>query len=176
MLRESIQTQEPNSYRQPNHTSTLVFKRKKMGIGESNNPITFRSSSIALLQERFRQLQKVKEMREERQLLRSLTEPNNKVFSPTASPPPSSHCEPLGFLFHDPEVMVNNVYPTCSSPPWLSLSLWPSPRSNYSRLQGVEAPALVASLWPVENASLRVSSTKCRDYDHFDDVDTSLHL
>ncbi|KAI3440210.1 uncharacterized protein J3R85_003829 [Psidium guajava] len=147
-----------------------------MGIGESNDPITIRSSSIALLQERFRQLQKVKEMREGRQLLRLLTEPNNNVFSPTASPPPPSHCEPLGFLFHNPGVMVKNIYPTCSSPPRLSLSLWPSPRGNYSHLQGVETPALVTSLWPVETASLRVSSTKCRDYDHFDDVDTSLHL
>ncbi|KAF8031829.1 hypothetical protein BT93_D0902 [Corymbia citriodora subsp. variegata] len=146
-----------------------------MGIGESNDPIVIQSS-IALLQERFRQLQKVKEMREERQILKLLTEPNNKALSPTASPPPPSHCEPLGFFFHHPEVMMNNIYPTSSSPPQLSLSLWPSSRSNYSHLRFVEAPALVASLWPVETTSLRVSSTKYRDYGHFDDVDTSLHL
>lgn len=154
-----------------NHPSTPIFKQK-MGVGES--PIVIQSS-IALLQERFRQLQKVKEMREERQILKLLTEPNNKVLSPTASPL-SSHCEPLGFFVHHPEAMVNNIYPTCSSPPQLSLSLWPSPQSNCSHLRCVEAPALVTSLWPVESTSLRVSSTKYRDYDHFDDVDTSLHL
>ncbi|KAK3433551.1 hypothetical protein EUGRSUZ_D01438 [Eucalyptus grandis] len=145
-----------------------------MGIGESNDPIVIQSS-IALLQERFRQLQKVKEMREERQTLKLLTEPNSKVLSPTASPPPS-HCEPLGFFFHHPEMMVNNIYPACSSPPQLSLSLWPSSRSNYSHLRFGETPALVTSLWPVETTSLRVSSTKYKEYDHFDDVDTSLHL
>ncbi|CAL9053487.1 unnamed protein product [Musa banksii] len=43
-------------------------------MGRQSNDTTARCSSIALLQERFRQLQRIKEMREEKRILRMIAE------------------------------------------------------------------------------------------------------
>ncbi|KAK1306582.1 hypothetical protein QJS10_CPA10g01824 [Acorus calamus] len=65
-------------------------------MGRVANDPTVLHSSIALLQERFRQLQRVKEMREERELtLRVFAKAAERV-----NPPPASHCEPPKWFIH----------------------------------------------------------------------------
>lgn len=76
-------------------------------MGRENSDQAVVHSSIALLQERFRQLQRVKEMREERELLRlfsSSSDSSETSISPTSTacnvPPPSNK------LFYHPELII----------------------------------------------------------------------
>ncbi|GMI72671.1 hypothetical protein HRI_000936400 [Hibiscus trionum] len=131
------------------------------------------SSSIALLQERFRQLERMREMREERELLRKLSEARPKQ----CNEPSSSGL----LLFH---------LLTSSSPPRQvpNLSLWSGGGSQYSRgaaasssstLGCMEAPLfalLPADIGTPSSASLHVGHNEFRDSEYCDDVDTSLHL
>ncbi|KAE8690155.1 Chitin-inducible gibberellin-responsive protein [Hibiscus syriacus] len=57
----------------------------------SSGDPTMVSSSVALLQERFRQLQKVREKREEKELLKLFSEPDHAAES-------IKRCEPNGLL------------------------------------------------------------------------------
>ncbi|OWM85634.1 uncharacterized protein LOC116209155 [Punica granatum] len=136
---------------------------------DGSDPIAVHSS-IALLQERFRQLQRVKEMREEKELQRMLTEPPpNKLFNPASSP----NYEPFKFFFQ-PDFGL--PLSTTSPPPQLSLSLWPCPQSNISPscFSSMDNPMFVSSQFS-QTRSLRANlSDKSEDFD--DDVDTSLHL
>ncbi|XP_073227000.1 uncharacterized protein [Cicer arietinum] len=85
-------------------------------------------SSIALLQERFRQLQRVKEMREKRELLKMLSTSNTdqpKLFNFNFSSNSSIiHHEPITRIFFHPELI--NINSSSLSPNHLSLSLWPT--------------------------------------------------
>ncbi|MQL88363.1 hypothetical protein Taro_020913 [Colocasia esculenta] len=124
-----------------------------MGREGGSNP-TAVHSSIALLQERFRQLQRVKEMREERELLRACTEPDRP------SPSGCGH-EPKWFLHPD------LVHP--SRPLHGPKSFRPD-----SGGQQAEFPASSTSLsmaWNGRSSSIRSSYGS----DEMD-VDTSLHL
>ncbi|KAG9443478.1 hypothetical protein H6P81_014818 [Aristolochia fimbriata] len=106
--------------------------------------------SIALLQERFRQLQRVKEMREERELLRVLAQAEQ--VGPT-------RCE----AFYHPDLILS------CRPHQASLSLRPEVQFNCANFQSNDMPMLT-SLWPQKSAS---NTSNTRDDA---DVDTSLHL
>lgn len=135
--------------------------------GEVKDPIVVQSS-IALLQERFRQLQRLKEMREEKELRRLLYEPSNKLFKVPETP---NH-EPSR-VFFEPDLGLP-LSSAASPPPQLSLSLWPCSRgSSGSCLRSTDARVFVSSRFS-GTQSLRANlSDKAED---FDDVDTSLHL
>ncbi|XVE72532.1 hypothetical protein DITRI_Ditri11bG0046700 [Diplodiscus trichospermus] len=115
------------------------------------------SSSIALLQERFRQLQKVKEKREEKELL--------KLFSESERAGPSMRHEPNRLSFQ-PEVILPSSQPHQES---LSLGLNSQSRQTDFRVMSIPAST---SLWP--NKSAATSSTS-NNFEN-SDVDTSLHL
>ncbi|KAK2412920.1 hypothetical protein QL285_048064 [Trifolium repens] len=130
---------------------------------------TMVNSSIALLQERFRQLQRVKEMREKRELLKMLSMSHEPITTTTR-------------LFLHPE-LININTSSGSSPPHVSLSLWPTT----SQPQGMQHDINNNNTSTVENAVLfkNLCSKDCTQkqplqaswnnvYDS--GVDTSLHL
>ncbi|KAI9162585.1 hypothetical protein LWI28_028728 [Acer negundo] len=163
-----------------------------MGM-QRNDPIVFQSSSITLLQERFKQLQRVKEMREEKQLHRMLVdhEPNNKLlFNPTLH---YYNYEPSKHFFHflppkSPPSSPSSTTTTTTSSQVSSLSLW-SNSSSQSRsskpghdfqyqcmgIDHLQAPPLM-SFRPAETSSSSNRFDDHSNYDNVDDVDTSLHL
>ncbi|XP_061339805.1 uncharacterized protein LOC133286407 [Gastrolobium bilobum] len=136
-------------------------------MGREIHDSTVIHSSIALLQERFRQLQRVKEMREERELLQMLsTEPKHLNSNPTKT------YEPTRLFFHSESVIPSR------SPPHISLSLWPASQGiQENNRRTVETPV-----------SMNLNFTDCPhtqalwknayDWDSGSDsgVDTSLHL
>ena len=131
----------------------IAFKMGREGNG--NDPIALHSS-IALLQERFRQLQRVKEMREERELLMKNLGDQGR-FSPAI------HCQSSRLSSH-PELSFPSP-----PPPEVTLSLWPSMQQiKHSSFQGDENPLLKRR----ELASLN----RFHEPDSDCDVDTSLHL
>ncbi|KAK3218823.1 hypothetical protein Dsin_012793 [Dipteronia sinensis] len=167
-----------------------------MGM-QRDDPIVFQSSSIALLQERFKQLQRVKEMREEKQLHRMLVdhEPNNKLlFNPTLH---YYNYEPSKLFFHflppksppSPPSSTTTTTTTTTSSQVSSLSLWSnsSSQSSSSRkfdldfqyqcmgIDHMQAPPLM-SFRPSEMSSSSYKFDDHSNYDNVDDVDTSLHL
>ncbi|KAL6281904.1 hypothetical protein ACE6H2_012833 [Prunus campanulata] len=145
-------------------------------------------SSIALLQERFRQLQRVKEMREEREILRMLalcdSEPKHKqlMMMNTSNPIPTVHNKPAAerLFFHPDHHDLIQPHGHGSSESGISLSLWPALQSNhedYILYRSIETPLLI-NLWPSvrDTPSLDTYSNKFQGSDCDSDVDTSLHL
>ncbi|PON34011.1 hypothetical protein PanWU01x14_347890 [Parasponia andersonii] len=134
-------------------------------------------SSIALLQERFRELQRVKEMREERELLRMLAEPHNSTFYKQFNT--TQYYKPATKLAFHHDMMFQQR----STAPQVSLSLWPtfqnsSEEQYYYCSSFVESPLLMKT-WPkVDAPSFEACLNKSQDsvVDHESDVDTSLHL
>lgn len=119
----------------------------------TNDPIMIQSS-IALLQERFRQLQRVKEMREERELHRMQCsyyycyEPSSRFF--------------FHFLPPTPQVWSNN-----SQSKLLLLH-------HDDHFQCMETPLLTPAMSTTTSSTH--ASAKNLETCNFDDVDTSLHL
>ncbi|GMJ14533.1 hypothetical protein like AT4G16447 [Hibiscus trionum] len=131
--------------------------------------VSAQSSSIALLKERFRQLERMKEMREERELLRKRVSPPSRLL-----------------LFH---LLTAAPRPRSSSPTDQvpNLSLWSSgsmshaaaPSSGTLGCMDMETPlfALLPTVMGTPSStSLHVDLDKFRGSDCCDDVDTSLHL
>lgn len=143
------------------------------------DPTSFHSS-IALLQERFRQLQRVKEMREERELQKMLSEPkqfnsnNNTTMSSTTYQHNSNNS-----ILSRPELIM----PSRSPPPHVSLSLWPTPQGKQEECTNAQT-SVSMNLCPTDynnyahSQSLQVSWKNVYDCDSGADsgVDTSLHL
>ncbi|PIA58188.1 hypothetical protein AQUCO_00500250v1 [Aquilegia coerulea] len=125
---------------------------------ENSEPTVVMHSSIALLQERFRQLQRVKEMREERELL--------KLFSESERLSPTICCETTRQFFHT----ESTIHPQTSKHSSLSYFHPESQEGKYGHSQAVNTPLLM-SLWPTDRSIVRASNT-------LDDaeVDTTLHL
>ncbi|TXG55506.1 hypothetical protein EZV62_020762 [Acer yangbiense] len=121
------------------------------------------NSSIALLQERFRQLERVREKREEKEMLKLFNEPDRVVS-------PAMRYEPNKLSSFQPEMIV----PHHSHRPHLQESL--SLGLNYQDSRHADFRAKTTptstSLWP--NGPSSGPSTS-RSFDH-SDVDTSLHL
>lgn len=146
---------------------------------ESNDPIVTQSS-IALLQERFRQLQRVKEMREERELHLHKMVVERKLFSPTMQYDCYETSSRLFFHFLPTR--------TSTSSPQVSLSLWSNSQSkqqvqvhdDHFLLQCMETPLLPPTFQTVPAAAAApspdASAEKIETPNHHDDVDTSLHL
>ncbi|KAK4276363.1 hypothetical protein QN277_019320 [Acacia crassicarpa] len=107
------------------------------------------NSSIALLQERFRQLEKVKERREGKELLKLFSSSSSSAAVHfQASPPPPQQQPPS--LVHG------------------SLSLGLNQPNRQARHHNTPSPS---TFWPQQGAS-------ASNFDHYSDVDidTSLHL
>ncbi|GLU15794.1 hypothetical protein SLE2022_322590 [Rubroshorea leprosula] len=114
---------------------------------ESSNPIVIQFS-IALLQERFRQLRRMKKMREERELLMRKLQKSNQYEAMVVT----EDYDPMvaGFFFHQGH----------------HLHLFPSGLILIHK----------ASNRPWTTPNSEVSSIKPEGYSDSDDVDTSLHL
>lgn len=123
-------------------------------MGRSSDHIATHSS-IALLQERFRRLQRAKELREKRELLRQFCQ--SPGLNPTEFSKPSRS-------FFQSELILTHSPPLPGS-----LSSQPNLHNKHHDLQVIETPILV-NLWPPEKVHQASKS--------FDDsdVDTSLHL
>ncbi|CAA2992188.1 Hypothetical predicted protein [Olea europaea subsp. europaea] len=120
-------------------------------------------SSIALLQERFRQLEKMKEMRQEKALLRILSE-SEKRYSPSIM-----HYEPVYKSCVSSEHKIFAPKPDCQ----LSLSLFPDTQIKSPSFRGAEVQrGSISSL--VDTSSVCSSPIKIDNSDS--DIDTSLHL
>ncbi|KAG6768959.1 hypothetical protein POTOM_024573 [Populus tomentosa] len=137
---------------------------------ENTDPIVIQSS-IALLQERFRQLQRVKAMREEKELSRNIHVESTKQSSPTMQ-----YHEPAAAnrLFFHPELILQP-----RSPPHVCLSLWPNPQGKQAGFRCEETPALMSlssTKSPPKLGVLDKFDASATDDDDDDDIDTSLHL
>lgn len=134
-------------------------KSEALKMGMQSDP-TVVHSSIALLQERFRQLQRAKEKREEREFLRSFSQPEHVN---------QTTCHEPSRLFFISELIL----PSRPSPPSGSLSMQSSWQTNSrdTLLQETQTIPTLANLWSKEIVMMDRSNT-------FDDsdVDTSLHL
>ncbi|XP_058755160.1 uncharacterized protein LOC131628334 [Vicia villosa] len=136
-------------------------------MGRENHDPTIVHSSIALLQERFRQLERVKEMREERELKRMLNEPK-QIYDQSTRLLSSNH-----------ELII----PSSSSPPHVSLSLWPTTSSQVKQQEeyysSLKSPVSMNLCTTSYTQNMQASSWKNGyDCDSSSDsgVDTSLHL
>ncbi|KAF4368777.1 hypothetical protein F8388_021389 [Cannabis sativa] len=161
-----------------------------MGMESHEYPSQVVHSSIALLQERFRELQRVKEMREEKELLRLLSEPNNnntsyinKQFNLMKSLTPDQYYyEPTKLIFQPNLVPHHQTTPLPK--PQVSLSLWPTFQTSFHEEQyyyvntNEMSPDLLmkSSSWPIIVNSPSFKSSMNDSVDHEPDVDTSLHL
>nr|GFB13122.1 hypothetical protein [Tanacetum cinerariifolium] len=128
-------------------------------------------SSIAMLQERFRQLEKMKEMRQERELLKLISvssSSNNHQQFPLVTSSTNLYDQPSSHMFFHSEI----IFPTRRLPSFdsqlLSLSLWPNTKPSSSWLS--DAPTARTSV-VIKNTLLDETShlTAC-------EVDTTLHL
>ncbi|GAB4826481.1 hypothetical protein Ancab_033376 [Ancistrocladus abbreviatus] len=135
-------------------------------MGTDNHGVI--QSSIALLQERFRQLQREREMREKREILRLFSsdlESNHHNTSTTtpaaATSVPMLYCyEPSKLFFHHPELVFPAALPLSDK---FTLSLWPTSQTKDGDVPTNQTPFLRA--------------TSCKQFDDsVSDVDTSLHL
>ncbi|CAK9180405.1 unnamed protein product [Ilex paraguariensis] len=126
-------------------------------MGRQSSDPTPVASSIALLQERFRQLQRVKEQREERDLLRQFSGPEQITLI--------KHSEPDKLPFHRETIF------TSRSTLQDSLSLGLNLHGKHAELQAMKTSPLT-KLWSTD---LAIVSGASHTSDN-SEVDTSLHL
>lgn len=124
-------------------------------MGRQSCDATVIHSSIALLQERFRQLQRAKEMREARELLRLSSEPERVN--------PATLYDPTRLFFHSELIYSPRPLPQGS------LYLQPNFQSKHTHIQVKDTP-FFGSLGSIDTVMERKN-----DFDD-SDVDTSLHL
>lgn len=133
-------------------------------MGRQGSDPTMVSSSIALLQERFRQLQRVKEKREERKLLKLYSEPETMA--------PAMLLEPGKLWSSQPETVGPCRQPLNLNQDFLSLGPNSNQNIKYTDSRPIrKATPWSSSLWPVESNFVSTSSSSDSS-----DVDTSLHL
>ncbi|KAK4439452.1 hypothetical protein Salat_0280100 [Sesamum alatum] len=129
-------------------------------------------SSIALLQERFRQLQRMKELRQEKELLRMLSETERY-----SSPPITPNYSYDQFRSTTSE-SITMFLPDHPKPQYcqLSLSLWPDSQTTCNK-HPVSRGKVEAQSNRVKSSSLVCSSSiKLENSGSDHDIDTSLHL
>ncbi|CAL1382338.1 unnamed protein product [Linum trigynum] len=160
-------------------------------IGDSSTMV---NSSIALLQERFKELQRVKEKRQEKELLKLFSESSERNTTPptpsgSSSPSSSSSSRPLerdSYASNLPTTTprdrapaFSNRRPTASppaAPSLLSLGLHSSSETQQQYYSSYDHQSLrnnQASFWSGGTSSS--SSQRSTAFEH-SDVDTSLHL
>lgn len=141
----------------------IEFSHKMVREADHSSGVAL--SSIALLQERFRQLQKMKELRQEKELLRMLSE------SERYSPPiiPYNYDQFRSNTFSGSESVLTFLPPKTHCQ--LSLSLWPdSQTTKHPDSWGiVEAQSNRAKSSLVCTSSIKLENSGS-------DIDTSLHL
>lgn len=150
-----------------------------MGRESHNHDPTSFNSSIALLQERFRQLQRVKEMREEREHQKMLNEPKQLLNFNTTTMSSTYHHNSNNSILSHPELIMPS-----RSPPHVSLSLWPTTSQGKQEEYTSAHTSVSMNLYPTDynnyshSQSLQVSWKNVYDCDSGADsgVDTSLHL
>ncbi|TKY57481.1 hypothetical protein E2542_SST21929 [Spatholobus suberectus] len=125
-------------------------------MGRQGNDPTTVNSSIALLQERFRQLEKVKERREGKELLKLLSCESQRSTSSTMHNPTSQNSQ-------QPRLVVPHNRPTLHDSLSLGLNL-----TNKQGDHNAMKPTPSSNLWPQ-------GASTSRNFDS-SDVDTSLHL
>ncbi|OVA10624.1 hypothetical protein BVC80_59g2 [Macleaya cordata] len=122
-------------------------------MGKQNTDPKVINSSILLLQERFRQLQRVKEMREEREVM--------KIFSKSETVSQIKHST----LFFHPELIPPSGPPLPSS-----LSFNPKSQDKLADFRVIETPILM-NLRPENRVGINTTNTNENS-----EIDTSLHL
>ncbi|KAJ8748603.1 hypothetical protein K2173_007593 [Erythroxylum novogranatense] len=132
-------------------------------MGNQNDDSTMINSSIALLQERFRELQRVREKRKEKELLKLFAESDHS----SSHIAPSLNLEP-GKLTSQPGMADPNRPAQAVDESLLSLGL-----NSHSRHVDARATKSPANSW--RNASSASTSSSSRSFEN-SDVDTSLHL
>ncbi|OAY55233.1 hypothetical protein MANES_03G138300v8 [Manihot esculenta] len=125
-------------------------------MGRQNCDPAIMHSSIALLQERFRQLERAKEMRQQRELLR--------LFSEAEQVKSAKGYEPSRLFFHSELISSSPGQPLQAS-----IYLHSNTENNHTNLRINETPDWV-NIWS-KNTVTHITN-------NFDDsdVDTSLHL
>nr|XP_028943513.1 uncharacterized protein LOC103446803 isoform X1 [Malus domestica] len=176
----------------------IIFSGDQREIHDAKG--TIHSSSIALLQKRFREMQRVKAMREERDRSRMLAEPkHNKQLMMVDSNPTSMHYEQgrarLFFHHHHPDhhhlALPHDDHRSSSPSGRVCPFLWPLLMSkleeDYYISRSINETPLLTNLLPSVTAenpnSLDSTTTSCSNqFEDSDcnsdvsDVDTSLHL
>ncbi|KDP29909.1 hypothetical protein JCGZ_18478 [Jatropha curcas] len=133
-------------------------------MGRQNGEASVASSSIALLQERFRELQRIREKRQEKELLKRFSSSESET---STSISPSMHFDHSSKLTFQPDHMIlpNNRAPALQDS-LLSLTLNSQSNHNHPNFR-----ATPTSLWPNNTAT----GSSSRSFEN-SDVDTSLHL
>ncbi|XP_024021947.1 uncharacterized protein LOC112091765 [Morus notabilis] len=122
---------------------------------------TAHHSSIALLQERFRQLQRAKEMRKEKELLRLFSE-SERTSNPT------KRYEPTGLFFFSESVPPHHRPPSHQG----SIYVQQNFQGKHGNFQGNETNPIFANMTSTSGAAMNNRTYSFDD----SDVDTSLHL
>ncbi|KAK9935876.1 hypothetical protein M0R45_012750 [Rubus argutus] len=149
---------------------------------ESHDASTVLHSSISLLQERFKQLQRVKAMRAEREVQRDFITKSMRMDLNMRYEEPA-----ILFLQPQPDHFVlahGRGFGSLLSQVSLSLSLWPTLQSQHEAENYIHRGTdtqLPINFWPTvaSSPSSDTSSYRFEDSDtdcDSDDVDTSLHL
>lgn len=119
-------------------------------------------SSIALLQERFRQLQKMKEMRQEKELIRFLSESSDRYSPPITQTPPYNN------------MLSSQVLFVSADHPELTLSLWPG--SQIKKPNHSQSAFNVRKSWFADAPAGLACGSMVMHERGDTDIDTSLHL
>ncbi|CAN1121112.1 hypothetical protein LINPERPRIM_LOCUS1988 [Linum perenne] len=135
-------------------------------VGDSSTMV---NSSIALLQERFKELQRVKEKRQEKELLKLFSESSERHINTASPPTPSSSSSPSPSSSKQSTPSPPRVSRYQKDHPSSLLSLGLSPSSSSESVKNNQA-----SLWASSRASSPSSSSRT-SFGH-SDVDTSLRL
>ncbi|KAK1395491.1 hypothetical protein POM88_014547 [Heracleum sosnowskyi] len=147
-------------------------------MGRQNSGQTaIHSSSIALLQERFRQLQRVKEMREEKEMFRFFPEESDGCTSPASrkyNTPQQKPCN-LSFQSESSTNVAAQAISTCSQIK-TCLSLWPDRSTHVADHNVINKSHCLNNINKSWFSNTTTPMFVVDDYDNECDVDTSLHL
>ncbi|PIA25643.1 hypothetical protein AQUCO_11000048v1 [Aquilegia coerulea] len=131
-------------------------------MGRQDSELVVTHSSIALLQERFKQLEKMKEMREQRELLRLFPEQESRISSSTM------HYKTSSRRYCNPELSLSPSSSSSQGSPNSFRQEFQNKRTDYGDVES----RLSLNLWHTTNrATFRTSYIRDNN-----EVDTSLHL
>ncbi|KAJ6329526.1 hypothetical protein OIU77_011075 [Salix suchowensis] len=137
-------------------------------MGRQNGDAAVVNSSIALLQERFRELQRIREKRQEKEILKlfASSESDQRVASAV------HFDEPASKLTFQPDQVILPNRPSTPQDSLLSLGLNSQSNNKHPDFRAMKGTP--SSLWPHSTGSSS-SSSSSRNFEN-SDVDTSLHL
>lgn len=149
---------------------TLQDNKGPSPMGRQNGDAAMVNSSIALLQERFRELQRIREKRQEKEILKlfASSESDQRVASTMHFDEPT--CK---FTFQPDQTTLPN---RPSTPQDSLLSLGLNSQSNNKHPDFRAMKSTPSSLWPNSTGNSSSSSSSSSRNLENSDVDTSLHL